>query len=233
MLFVIDFDGTLSLRDSVDALLERYAPAEWHAIEAEWAQGRITAKECMKQQIRMIEADETQLERFFETIRLDQTFLPFLNYVQSFAQVAIISDGIGRAIHTALEAAGFPGIPIFANLLSFLNGHWELDFPNSAMDCKVGSGVCKCAVARDLAGSSAQPVVLIGDGRSDMCLAGRADYVFAKESLARYCESQSIPFSEFTNFRDVLHSIQSWPVMHGTPNLVDVPNQSKLTGVAR
>jgi len=233
MLFVIDFDGTLSLRDSVDALLERHAPSAWHAIEAEWAQGKITAKECMRQQIRLITANETQLERFFETIRLDSTFLPFLHYVQAFAQVAIISDGIGRAIHAALEAAGFPGIPVFANRLSFVDGHWELDFPNSDTHCAVGSGVCKCAVAGKLSGASAQPVVLIGDGRSDMCLAGRADYVFAKESLARHCEAEAIPFTEFLSFQDVLASIQTWPLLKGMPNLERLPQQSKLTGVAR
>jgi 2,3-diketo-5-methylthio-1-phosphopentane phosphatase len=233
MLFVIDFDGTLSLRDSVDALLERHAPAEWHAIEAEWAQGRITAKECMRQQIRLITGNEEQLERFFATIRLDVSFLPFLNYVQTFAEVAIISDGIGRAIHTALEAAGFPGIPVFANRLGFVNGRWELDFPNSDSDCEVGSGVCKCAVARKLAGASAQPIVLIGDGRSDMCLSGRADYVFAKESLARHCEAEAIPFTEFQSFRDVLASIKAWPVLQGMPNLAELPRQSKLTGIVR
>jgi 2,3-diketo-5-methylthio-1-phosphopentane phosphatase len=233
MLFVIDFDGTLSLRDSVDALLERHAPSEWLAIEAEWAQGRITAKECMRRQIRMITGNEEQLEQFFETIRLDPTFLPFLNYVQKFAQVAIISDGIGRAIHAALEAAGFPGIPVFANHLSFLNGTWELDFPNSDVNCAVGSGVCKCAVARDLSGTSAQPVVLIGDGRSDMCLAGHADYVFAKESLARHCEAEAIPFSEFLSFSDILASIKNWPDRNGLPILESVPKRSKLNGVTR
>lgn len=233
MLFVIDFDGTLSLRDSVDALLERHAPADWHAVEAEWAQGKITAKECMSQQIRMITANEEQLERFFETIRLDSSFLPFLNYVQNFAEVAIVSDGIGRAIHAALDAAGFPGIRIFANRLSFSDDRWELSFPNSDEACAVGGGVCKCAVARNLSGGSTEPVVLIGDGRSDMCLAGRADYVFAKESLARHCESEGIPFTEFQSFSDVLKSIQSWPLTRGMPELDLIPKQSKLTGLSR
>jgi 2-hydroxy-3-keto-5-methylthiopentenyl-1-phosphate phosphatase len=233
MLFVVDFDGTLSLRDSVDALLERYAPAEWHAIEAEWVQGNITAKECMRRQIRMVMANEIQLERFFETIRLDPSFLPFSRYAQSFAQIAIVSDGIGRAIHTALESAGFPGIPVFANRLSFANGHWELDFPNSDARCAVGSGVCKCVVAQGLAGASAQPVVLIGDGRSDMCLAARADYVFAKDSLARHCEKEAIPFTEFQTFHDVLVAIQDWPIHNGIPNLASISKQSKLTGVVR
>jgi len=233
MLFVIDFDGTLSLRDSVDALLERHAPAEWHAIEAEWAQGRMTAKECMQQQIRMISASEAQLERFFSSIRLDSTFLPFLNHVQRFAQVAIISDGIGRAIHAALEAAGFPGIPVFANRLTFSAGQWELDFPNSNPECAVGSGVCKCAVARSLIHTSTEPVVLIGDGRSDMCLAGRADYVFAKESLARHCEAEGIPYTEFQSFKDVLSAIKQVPYNNGVPAFGSLTEQSRLTGVLR
>jgi len=217
MFFAIDFDGTVSSRDSVDALLERYAPPAWHAIEADWAEGRITAQECMRRQIRMIAADEEQLQRFFAAIRIDPGFPAFLSYVSRFSRVAIISDGIGRAIHTALETAGLPGVPVYANRLRFDGQGWELDFPNASPGCAVGSGTCKCAVAQRLAPAGAGPVILVGDGRSDACLASRADYVFAKDSLARHCDAEGIPYTEFQSFDDVLAVVQAWPLTHGRP----------------
>ena len=36
MLFVVDFDGTLSVRDTVDAMLEKFAGPEWETVEEEW-----------------------------------------------------------------------------------------------------------------------------------------------------------------------------------------------------
>lgn len=216
MFFAIDFDGTVSLRDSVDALLERHAPPSWHAVEAEWAEGRITAQECMRRQVRMLTANEIQLQRFFKAIRIDPGFPAFLAHVCQFSQVAIISDGIGRAIHTALESAGLPGLPVYANRLRFDGAAWDLDFPNADPACLVGSGTCKCAVARRLAGPTG-PLILVGDGRSDACLAARADHVFAKDSLARHCESEGIPYTEFQSFADVLAVVRTWPSAQGRP----------------
>lgn len=217
MFFAIDFDGTVSTRDSVDALLERHAPPAWHAIEADWAEGRITAQECMRRQVRMITADEDRLQHFFASIRLDPGFPAFLEHVRPFSRLAIISDGIGRAIHTALESAGLPGLPVYANHLRHDGQGWDLDFPNADPACAVGSGTCKCAVAARLTPAGSGPLVLIGDGRSDACLAGRADYVFAKDSLARHCEAEGIPHTEFSGFRDVLAVVRSWPMVQGRP----------------
>lgn len=210
MLFVVDFDGTLSLRDSVDALLERFAPAAWHAIETEWVEGRITARECMRRQVDLIEGEEEHLERFFQRIQLDPAFPDFLEQVRPFARVAIVSDGLGRAIHTALKQFGLHDFPVFANRLVHEAGRWSLDFAYASATCLVGSGVCKCAVADGLRVDAREPVILIGDGRSDQCIAGRADYVFAKDSLARFCEREGISFTEFASFQDINQSVAAW-----------------------
>ena len=48
MLFVVDFDGTLSVRDTVDAMLEQFADPSWEDVEKEWLDGHITAVQCMQ-----------------------------------------------------------------------------------------------------------------------------------------------------------------------------------------
>jgi 2-hydroxy-3-keto-5-methylthiopentenyl-1-phosphate phosphatase len=53
--------------------------------------------------------------------------------------------------------------------------------------------------------------VLVGDGRSDNCLASRADVVFAKSTLAAYCQKSRIPFHPFNSFADVLAAVRKWP----------------------
>ncbi|MFV3015480.1 2,3-diketo-5-methylthio-1-phosphopentane phosphatase, partial [Pseudomonas sp. KHB2.9] len=45
--------------------------------------------------------------------------------------------------------------------------------------------------------------LVIGDGKSDMCVASTADFVFAKGSLARYCEANNIPHARFDTFAEV------------------------------
>lgn len=217
MLFAIDFDGTLSVKDSVDALLERHAPAAWHAVEADWAEGRITAQTCMQRQIGMLSATEAQLALFFAGIEIDTTFPAFLACARRLGELAIISDGIGRAIEATLAREGLCGLPVFANKLVREPAGWALEFVHADADCQVGSGVCKCAVARRLAAGG--PIILIGDGRSDACLARRADFIFAKDGLARHCEVEGIAYTEFRYFSDVLRVIRTWPVPAEHPAL--------------
>ena len=36
MLFVVDFDGTISTRDTIDQLLEKFADPSWEDLEKDW-----------------------------------------------------------------------------------------------------------------------------------------------------------------------------------------------------
>lgn len=210
MLFVIDFDGTLALKDTVDTLLERFAPEAWMDVEQDWLEERITAVECMGRQIRMVRADRHALEEFFQSIELDASFLPFYRHVCRYASVAIVSDGLDHPIQVATRKAGLPNIPVFANRLHFVANGIDISFPHLDADCAAGNGVCKCAVARDLAQPLGGLMVLIGDGKSDACLARRADVVFAKKSLLAYCLENHISHIPFDNFADVLRVVRRW-----------------------
>lgn len=212
MLFVVDFDGTLSVRDTVDAMLERFAGPEWETVEEEWLAGHITAVQCMQKQLRMVEADHVTLEGFFRGIQLDATFLPFYKHVHQFAKVAIVSDGLDHAIKVAMKNAALPELPVYANKLHFVPDGIDISWPHRNEACKGGNGVCKCAVARNLAEDVDGPIVLVGDGKSDACLAKSADVVFAKGSLVKYCEQQGIAYHQFQTFADVLAKVKTWPV---------------------
>ncbi|MES2238180.1 MAG: MtnX-like HAD-IB family phosphatase [Pseudomonadota bacterium] len=210
MLFIVDFDGTLSLRDTVDAMLERFADPEWKTVEQEWIDGRITAVQCMQKQLHMVKADHVSLEKFFREIRLDAGFLPFYKHVSQFSKVAIVSDGLGHAIRAAMKNAAFPELPVYANKLHFVSGGIDISWPHMNPMCSAGNGVCKCAVANDLSAGK-QRVILIGDGKSDVCLAKTADVVFAKGSLMTFCKENAVPHLEFNTFADVLSEIRTWP----------------------
>ena len=210
MLFVVDFDGTLARTDTVDAMLERFASPSWREVEQDWLLGRITAVECMAQQIRMIRADRPTLEDFFQSIELDASFLPFYHHVIRQATVVIVSDGLDHPIQVTTRQAGLPNIPVFANRLHFVPDGIDISFPHLDALCTAGNGVCKCAVARDLLPPLGGPIVLVGDGKSDACLAHRADIVFAKKSLLRYCQEQGIAHIPFDSFADVLAAVEKW-----------------------
>ncbi|HJW26812.1 MAG TPA: HAD-IB family phosphatase [Rhodocyclaceae bacterium] len=211
MIFVIDFDGTLATEDTVDQLLEHHADPAWEELEADWLEGRISALECMQAQVRLVRADHITLGKFFRNIRLDPHFADFRRHVSAFAHVAVVSDGLDFAIHTALRHGGLENLPVFANQLHFVSpDRLELTFPHRNPECGGGNGVCKCAIARQLATRHGGPVVLVGDGKSDACLAGIADVVFAKGSLIRHCQERGILHTPIRDFADVLGAVREW-----------------------
>ena len=209
LLFIIDFDGTIAPIDTVDTLLERFADPEWREIEEQWVRGEINSEQCMAAQIALVRGERPELEEFLHSVQIDPSFVDFVRYVRQFAELAVVSDGLDDPIHHALRQLDLP-IPIYANRLDFRLGGLHISFPHGDSACAVASGVCKCAVARSIAAGRGLTTVLIGDGRSDLCLARRADFVFAKGSLRRFCEAETILHVPFERLGDVLTIVRGW-----------------------
>ncbi|MEA2413630.1 MAG: 2-hydroxy-3-keto-5-methylthiopentenyl-phosphate phosphatase [Thermoanaerobaculia bacterium] len=212
MLFIIDFDGTVAPTDTVDALLETFADPDWLRIEQEWVEGRINSRQCMSAQLALISADELTLRTFLESVMIDPAFAEFVRYVSPFSDLAIVSDGLDYPIVRALRKGGI-SIPVYANRTEFRQHGVGISFPFSRPSCTVNSGVCKCSVAQTVDAGRGLTSVLIGDGRSDQCVAHQAGFVFAKGSLITYCRDNGIPHTPFQSFADVLTAIRAWPVV--------------------
>lgn len=205
LFLIIDFDGTVAQTDVTDEVLSRFADAEWRDIEDIWLKGRIGSRECLARQMALVDASADTLLEFVDTLAIDRHFRSFVQFVHLHRiPAAIVSDGFSLFIERLVGNAGIAGIPVFANRLTRQNGVWRAVFPHSREACR--SGTCKCAVADALAGKT--PVMLIGDGRSDYCLAAKADFVLAKGNLATYCRTRGITHTEFSDFGDIIRQLQ-------------------------
>ncbi len=195
-----DFDGTISLSDTTDVILSRFAAPEWELIEEEWKRGAIGSAECMRRQIALIDASREALDATLDTLPIDPTFPAFVRYCeQKNMPVVVISDGLDYFIHRILKRYDLDYLPVIANHLHMAaDGSYAMTSPHGSADCSVSSGVCKCAKIGGPALS-----VFIGDGRSDFCAAGTADLLFAKSTLATYCEQQSIAYTPYRSFSDI------------------------------
>jgi 2-hydroxy-3-keto-5-methylthiopentenyl-1-phosphate phosphatase len=69
------------------------------------------------------------------------------------------------------------------------------------------SGNCKCQFADAAIGKAK---IVIGDVRSDFCVAGRADLVLAKGALARHCRAGDLPFFAFQSFAEATDLLTRW-----------------------
>lgn len=210
MLFIVDFDGTIAPTDTVDALLESFADPEWRRVEEQWIAGRLNSQECMKAQLALVKADRSTLEDFLQSVVIDPSFPDFVRYASTFADVAVVSDGLDYPIRCALQGLNIPPISLYANRLEIRNHGLGISFPYADAACASRSGVCKCAATREVDAGRGLSTVLIGDGRSDRCLARSANHVFAKGGLRKFCEDENITHTPFDSFDDVLAVVRKW-----------------------
>ncbi|KAF1055542.1 MAG: 2-hydroxy-3-keto-5-methylthiopentenyl-1-phosphate phosphatase [Stenotrophomonas maltophilia] len=196
---LVDFDGTISLEDVIDSLLDKYGQPGWEALEDQWRAGAIGSRECMQGQARLLKLDPAELDAHLDQVQIDPDFAAFAAEAHRLGlPLQIVSDGLDYAIHRILANHGLPPLPVVANHLRWADGHWELESPYQAEKCR--SGTCKCAIAALSRVYDAPRVLMIGDGASDFCVSERADYVFAKRRLVTHCGNAGIPHSPITTF---------------------------------
>jgi 2,3-diketo-5-methylthio-1-phosphopentane phosphatase len=203
-----DFDGTISTSDVTDTLLEAFGKPGWREIEAEWLAGRIGSRVCMQQQIACLDASKEELDEAIDAIGVDDAFAAFVDAIATHGwELSIVSDGLDYAIKRILRRHRLPALPFYANRLTQTGERsWKLDSPYADPACCSASGMCKCAFARR-AQAARNKVLMIGDGRSDFCVAGCADLVLAKGSLIAHCLGECLPHAPISGFSDATSMI--------------------------
>jgi 2-hydroxy-3-keto-5-methylthiopentenyl-1-phosphate phosphatase len=161
----------------------------------------------MQRQAALLRATPDQLDAAIRTIGIDPGFYNFVNLCRRRGvSIAIVSDGFDRVVRAVLERAGL-AIPFFANMLEWQGGNrWRLTLPHARADCRSGAANCKCAHGPPGGGAC----VVIGDGRSDFCMAVRARFVIAKGALADFCRARGLAHASFRNFDDATRRLAEW-----------------------
>ncbi len=205
----IDFDGTISKRDVIDAILERFADDRWLETEEKWVNGEIGSRECLQKQFSFVKATPTELNEFLDTFELDAGFWPLLQLCRdSGIEVQIVSDGfeyyIRRMLGKAVDNCSLlDDVKIWANRLTPRGKTlWGTGFPHFEEVCPDGCATCKPAVMKQQNGCAA-PAIFIGDGLSDRFAAKAADVVFAKDKLSEFCLENQIPQTTYQRLGQV------------------------------
>jgi len=202
--FFCDFDGTVTREDVIDRVLEEFADPAWMDVERSWVNGEIGSCDCLTMQTQLIKAKEPDLLDFVEGIGIDETFIDFARYCKSNAiEISILSDGVDLFIGSILNRHGLNDIRVFANGLECTNGGYKMVFPHFREDCLSKAGICKCKMMEEHA-TPGGINILVGDGRSDFCIARKADLTFAKSALLEFCRAEKIPHIEHREFGDII-----------------------------
>lgn len=198
-----DFDGTITKDDSVNSFFEMYAPKSWMDSEKLWVEGKISSRENAIIQVGLLkDVSQKQLDDYIAAIEIDDYFLEFVDFVKANnIKLTILSDGFDLFMQKVLERYNL-NIPYYANKLTYNGGSFSIEFPYYNDDCDKQAGMCKCQKVKE------EHFCYIGDGTSDLCIASKADVLFASKNLHKYCEKHKIKHSHFKSFRNIIEVLR-------------------------
>jgi 2,3-diketo-5-methylthio-1-phosphopentane phosphatase len=219
-----DFDGTIALDDVSDLLLSRFAKPGWEALEADWLAGRIGSRDCMQGQFALLDASAEELDTLIDSVVIDPAFARFVELARAAGcRVEVVSDGADRAISRILARHGLADLPLRANRLTQVGERdWRLDSPHASPTCRVAAGTCKCACVAPAHAGLATRRLLVGDGASDFCVAGRVDRVLAKSRLISHCRDKGLPFEAIVGFDDACSALERLLALDAIANPAEV-----------
>lgn len=202
--FFIDFDGTVVNTDICASMVMKYSGEGWAELNRLWEEGVLSTEECAQRTLDLMEVGPEELSQFFAEFELDPGFKDFTHWaaIKDYP-LLILSDGYDNYIEI-IQTKYQLNIPYYANHLEY-EGGWQFRSCHTNPECQK-CGVCKTGILQ----AKSEPGVInvyIGDGYSDTCAAVRCELVFAKKSLASFCEKEGIAFHHYHNFYDILNKL--------------------------
>ncbi|GAB5464690.1 MAG: 2-hydroxy-3-keto-5-methylthiopentenyl-1-phosphate phosphatase [Candidatus Kapaibacteriales bacterium] len=199
----IDFDGTICTQDLGDSVFENFGTIQPY--NKQFKNGELTIYQywetvCSKLKLGVTLKD---IADFAVEQEIDSYFKRFVEYVRAEGiEPVIVSDGFGAYIRPFLRKYGLDDITLYCNELIEDKDIIRPSFPYADESCQCPSA--KCKKAQVALGTPEDGIAIyIGDGLSDFCPAKHSDYIFAKKSLAKYCNANSLPHYTYRTFFDV------------------------------
>ncbi|MDR7071964.1 2-hydroxy-3-keto-5-methylthiopentenyl-1-phosphate phosphatase [Fictibacillus barbaricus] len=207
-----DFDGTVTEKDNIVAIMEEFAPDGWQPIVKDILNESISIREGVGKLFSRISSDKRdEIIQFVLTrSKIRDGFQEFIDFTKKEnIPLYIVSGGIDFFVHPVLENK-IEAEQIICNGSDFSKEFIEITWPNACDDkCTNDCGCCKPSVIRRLEQKypHSQKIV-IGDSITDLQASKRADVVFARDYLIEKCEENSIPYTPFETFFDVIHALE-------------------------
>lgn len=195
MRLVVDWDGTVTVQDSLVQVIHEFGdPALLARLEP-----RVGVDLTLHEEI--------ALEFGAITAPLDEVARWVVEHVEVRAglhelaafEPTVISAGFHELIEPVLAREGI-ALEVLANRLDARPEGWVVRFRDDTVCASCGEPCKRGAL-------DGEPYVYVGDGYSDRCAALAADRVFARDALAAYLDRHGVSYEPFDDLADVARAV--------------------------
>ncbi len=204
-----DFDGTITLIDTAEYILDKFADGDWRGVERLLEEGVITIEECMGRQFEMIQMSRERMVQILDEVTYPRPgFQEILDLCRADDhRFRITSAGLDFYIRHFLAAHGWDRkAEVVAPRVTDSGPGVRFEFPpkkhHQARNFKEDNVLEERAAGRRVA--------YIGDGTSDHWAAMSADLAFAVRGskLDRSLERDGKEHRTFTDFYQVIEVLK-------------------------
>ena len=205
-IFLIDFDITISKKDSTDVLLETHQPEFKQELRKKYRAGEYSIREFIKYGLGSLNITKEQyIQTLQENVTIDETFIDF---VKSGVEFKIVSAGSRLNVQGTLLKYGInlPDSEVISNDLKFDGADKnQITVENPFLDKEGYYGVDKKEAVENYK-KKGYTTYFVGDGPSDYKALEVADFAFVRKGTraVKFCEENGIEFFEFDNFNEIL-----------------------------
>jgi len=205
-IFLIDFDITISKKDSTDVLLETHQPEFKQELRKKYRAGEYSIREFIKYGLGSLNITKEQyIQTLQENVTIDETFIDF---VKSGEEFKIVSAGARLNVQGTLSKYGInlPDSEVISNDLKFSGTDKnQITVENPFLDKEGYYGVDKKEAVENYK-KKGYKTYFVGDGPSDYKALEVADFAFVRKGTraVKFCEENGIEFFEFEDFDEIL-----------------------------
>ena len=205
-IFLIDFDITISKKDSTDVLLETHQPEFKQELRKRYRAGEYSIREFIKYGLGSLNITKEQyIQTLQENVTIDETFIDF---VKSGAEFKIVSAGARLNVQGTLSKYGInlPDSEVISNDLKFSGTDKnQITVENPFLDKEGYYGVDKKEAVENYK-KQGYTTYFAGDGPSDYKALEVANFAFVRKGTraVKFCEENGIEFFEFEDFDEIL-----------------------------
>lgn len=198
MQIFVDFDGTITSRDSIVYLTETFGggPEYRKQVLRRIETGEIAVFEAIEEELATVRVSWEEAARHLkEQITVDPHFPSFLAWCRARGYpVQVVSSGIEQVVEWMI---GPLQVPFSAHPVQIAPEGWVYRRREESD---------KVTILKQARGQG--EIVYVGDGTSDVAVLPYVDFLFAKSYLARYCSREGIVYFPFEDFRDVQRGLE-------------------------
>ncbi|ERK48902.1 HAD-IB family phosphatase [Leptotrichia sp. oral taxon 879] len=210
-IFLIDFDITISKKDSTDVLLETHQPEFKQELRKRYRAGEYSIREFIKYGLGSLNITKEQyIQTLQENVTIDETFVDF---VKSGAEFKIVSAGARLNVQGTLSKYGInlPDSEVISNDLKFSGTDKnQITVENPFLDKEGYYGVDKKEAVENYK-KQGYTTYFVGDGPSDYKALEVADFAFVRKGTraVKFCEENGIEFFKFGDFDEILEWVEN------------------------